>query len=175
MDTNSTPRDQRKMYHRFAMKLSDNFQGDLTSTNKIYHIHFQLSGAANRVFYSAEGKDDGKLIFEPRLQNTFEERRLRVNVAGANAELVRGQWYVIETLMEINSFRGSTPQPDGVFRVWVNGQMTHNYTDIRYTKNGEQSVGFKRVSLAPTWGGGGDIVEQDMYLYMDHSYISTSN
>ena len=77
--------------------------------------------------------------------------------------------------MALNSFSGSTPLSDGVYRVWVNGQLTHDYTDVQFMKSGEQGIGFKRVSIAPTWGGSGDEVEEAFYLYMDHSYISLAN
>ena len=64
--------------------------------------------------------------------------------------------------------------PNGVMRMWLDGAMTHDYTDLRYMFPGESGT-FSQVMLWPIWGGSGDTVDEEFYMYIDHSYMSTSN
>lgn len=158
------------MYQRFAMRLSSNFQAHRSSTNKIFHLwKGPLGGASsNNVFYSAEGAGTGHLFLNIRLQgsNVPDARpRLPPN-AGANAELVRGKWQMVEVYVQIN-----TPgKADGIIKAWVDGVLTHNYSDVALNANGGEA--FDQLQFSPTWGGTGDVVIANQYLWVDHSYLA---
>ena len=61
---------------------------------------------------------------------------------------------------------------DGIFRVWANGTKIIEYTDVGILRIGEESAVFNQVQLSPTWGGGGDVVLQQFFLWMDEVYVS---
>jgi len=172
LSTRTVPGTPTSLYHRFSMKLGEGFQGHRTGTNKLYHIFLDTS-PGNRPFYSVEGQDDGPLIWHPRMQGPAETNRRFAPNAGVNARLFRDQWYTVEVLMELNTFVGGVSQADGVYRTWIDGRLTHDYTDVRFLVAGENGDGFRYISLSPTWGGGGDVVEEEFFMFVDHNYAST--
>jgi hypothetical protein len=158
----------KTFYHRFAVKVSANWQAHSTGTNKVYHMWIgdPANGITNtnRTFYSFEGAGSGPMFFQYRLQGTPDPRARLIANTGANSEIVRDRWYVIEVLVTLN-----TPnQADGKVQVWLNGVMTHNYSDVKYSLGG--TLTFSEIQWSPTWGGGGDVVTNNMYMYMDHCY-----
>ena len=162
----------RTIYHRFWLKLSDNFVGHLTSTNKIFHIWTQ---PGNVLFYSAEGRGSrGPLQFQIRLQGVPEPdtnpfRQNGPNVPGRTGTLItRGKWHLFEVLLTLN-----TPgQKNGAFRVWQDGTLTHDYTGREILAASVTQPYWWQVQWSPTWGGSGDTVPEDMYMWIDQVYIS---
>ena len=161
----------RTLYHRFWVKLSDNFTGHLTSTNKIFHIWTE---PGNVLFYSAEGKGRGPLQFQIRLQgvpepDTYANWQNPPNVAGrTGTEITRGKWHLFEVLLTLN-----TPgQKNGGFRAWQDGVLTHDYSGREIVSARVTQPYWWQVQWSPTWGGSGDSVPEDMFMSIDQVYIS---
>lgn len=118
------------------------------------------------------GAGDEPLRIGAHIQGTPETAWERRNIypnTGAPGELVRGQWHVVEVLIELDD------SSNGVLRMWLDGVRTHELTDLSYLHPGDAGADFLQLQLSPVWGGGGDVVKETFYMYMDHSYISTSN
>jgi hypothetical protein len=63
----------------------------------------------------------------------------------------------------------STGTADGVARVWLNGTLITEYTDVEYVATNQNWGDFYINAI---WGGGGDVVDADMYIDFDHVYAS---
>ena len=162
----------RTIYHSFWLKLSDNFTGHLTGTNKIFHIWTQ---PGNVLFYSAEGRGSrGPLQFQIRLQgvpepDTYANWQNPPNVAGrTGTEITRGKWHLFEVLLTLN-----TPgKKNGSFKVWQDGALTHDYSGREIVSARVTEPYWAQVQWSPTWGGSGDSVPEDMFMSIDQVYIS---
>ncbi|MDQ3702384.1 MAG: hypothetical protein M3442_15905 [Chloroflexota bacterium] len=154
----------RQVYISMWVKLSPNFQGQQSNTNKM--LHMWVNGG-NRLFISAEGRDTNRLIPQVRLQGVPDPRaRITPNVA-TGAQIVRGVWQQWELLLTVN-----TPgQRDGEAQWWLDGRLITDVRDLEIVRVGESPT-WDQFQWSPTWGGGGDTVDQDMFLWFDHVYIS---
>lgn len=161
----------RTIYHRFWLKLSDNWYGHLTGGNKIFHIWAQPK---NIIFYSAEGQRNGPLQFQIRLQGVPEPdlpafRDNKPNVPGqTRTQIIRGKWHLFEVLMTLNA----PGQKNGSFKVWQDGVLTHDYEGRELLGARVSPPYWWMVQWSPTWGGLGDTVPADMYMRLDQVYIS---
>lgn len=149
------------IYYSMAFKLSANFQGHLTGTNK---LNFVWINGTPTTFLSAEGSGAGTLEMQLRLQNDPDPRaRLVPNIASGT--VARDTWHIVEVQQICNT----TGNADGVARVWMNGTLVTQYTDVQFATT-QQNWG--EFYLQPIWGGGGDSVTNDMWIDFDHVYIS---
>ena len=121
------------------------------------------------------GVDAGPLQLNVDLQGSLRDKRnigtqtsLNPNqgVAEANA-IVRGKWYVLEGVLEI----GANGQSNGTLRLWLDGALTHSYSDIEYEATDKRSD-WGYIHIAPTWGGGQGTINQLMWLDFDDFYVS---
>ena len=164
------------LYVSMWIKLSSNWVGQMTGTNKV--LHFWIAGL-NRLFVYIDGSYGNTLQPYVGLQgiatpyndgagSTSTSVNLRPNVAGqTGAQIVRGQWYHWELVFAINS-AGSA---DGTADWWINGVQVGHYTGIGYVSAGQSRV-FQTMKWDPTWGGLGGTVPVDQFMTMDHIYIS---
>jgi uncharacterized protein YjdB len=164
------------MYVSMWIKISSNWQGHPTGTNKV--LHFWVAGL-NRVFVYIDGS--GSNILQPYLGlqgiatayndgagSTSTSVNLRPNVQGqTGAQIVRGQWYHWELVLSVNT-SGST---NGTADWWINGVQVGHYTGIGYVSSG-QSRTWEDMKWDPTWGGLGGTISADQFMWMDHIYIS---
>ncbi|HEY5022322.1 MAG TPA: Ig-like domain-containing protein, partial [Gemmatimonadaceae bacterium] len=164
------------LYVSMWIKLSSNWVGQITGTNKV--LHFWMAGL-NRLFVFVDGA--GNNILQPYVGlqgiatpynngagSTSTSVNLRPNVVGqTGAQIVRGQWYHWELVFAINS-SGST---DGTADWWINGVQVGHYTGIGYVSASQSRV-FQTMKWDPTWGGLGGTVPADQFMTMDHIYIS---
>ena len=78
-----------------------------------------------------------------------------------------GGWHKLEYLVISN-----TPgNQDGIARLWVDGVLQLDVTDVRYFFP-NQTPSITGVTWNPTYGGGANPVPYDMTQYIDHWYIS---
>lgn len=161
----------RSLYVSMWVKLSPNFHGNQTGTNKIFHFWIQhdnpgqRSKAGNRIFLSAEGKAKGPLHPQVRLQGVPDERA-RITPRGG-ATIRRGAWQRWELLLELN-----TPGvADGRARWWIDGRLATEADDLLVVA-AEETGRFQGVQFSPTYGGGGRPVPEEMFLWLDHVYVS---
>ena len=167
-ETRASFNGDRKLYHRFAIRLSDNFQGHQTSfANKVFYY---WTDGRFQFYVALGGAGSGPITLGGRIQGSAEtenRRRLhRPNTGLSSGEIVRGQWHVVEVLVELDD------GPNGVVRMWLDGVQTHEYTDRNFLRTEEKGASWWQVQLAPVWGGGGDRVSEDQHMFVDHSYSS---
>lgn len=99
------------------------------------------------------------------LQQGFVDRTLRPNRGGR--QIVVGQWQHWEALFALNDIGRS----NGVFRLWIDGELTSEYSDVVYVTPRFPN-GFHGYHWNPTWGGmGGTRTRRDVML-IDHVYLS---
>ena len=79
-----------------------------------------------------------------------------------------GQWQRYEIYMKLNTI----DRADGVLRVWWNGALILDYSDMQF-RNAANPTGFYGRRLDPVWGGtGGTNKTRDDFLQFDHIYLS---
>lgn len=154
----------KSVYTSVWVKLSPNFVGNGTWTNKVFFIW--INGHPN-FFMSAEGAGTGALAPTGRLQGTMDSReKLPPNLV-SSAVVQRGQWQHWEVLVKAN-----TPgQANGEFHLWVNGTKVSEYKNVAYLSSGE-SQAFMKMDVEPIWGGGGSTLSAAQYMYFDNVYVS---
>lgn len=87
----------------------------------------------------------------------------------ASGNVSPGTWVWMEVHVKGNS---SPTVNDGILEIWLDGVLTHQYFNVLYF---DKADGFKEVSLAPEYGGGGiSKIPVTQYLYYDHTVIQAS-
>ena len=145
---------------------------------------YRVGGVSNKLYFH---RMDGQPRGEPFLSlhanpgaNTF---RLAVNFQGtpdngrgfyfARAPfdaLERNRWYVIETLLVMNSEAGV---PDGIFRLWVDGTAALERTDVQYIRADTGVNTWAALHVSPTFGGSSGVAnEGDFYWDLGDAYVS---
>jgi hypothetical protein len=119
-------------------------------------------------FFLPGGGIQSAFNFEFRQQNNVN-RNLTQNVTSAKLMTV-GSWHHAEAVLELNTLG----VPNGTFRMWIDGNQTHDYTDVTYIVPGA-TTGFLGWKFAPTWGGIGGAKTRDDFMQIDHVYISGVN
>ena len=162
----SLPSGTRRLYLRFWMKLSSNWQSHSSGVNKIFHI-WMTSPSQNRIFLSFYGQNSQALSYTVHSQRTPAGSVNYTQNVGRKATRA-GVWQRYELLLVMN-----TPgRADGQIQAWVDGTKVINYTGVPFVYGGESPT-LNEVQWSPTWGGsGGPAVRQTMYMWLDHAYIS---
>jgi uncharacterized protein YjdB len=81
-----------------------------------------------------------------------------------------GQWVRLEFLLVMNS----PGQSNGVAKVWANGVLVTNFTNVDFVSSSTQEY-WHKLEIAPYWGGLGGTVPSAQYLWVDHLYASGAN
>jgi hypothetical protein len=164
------------LYVSMWIKLSGNWVGHPTGTNKV--LHFWIAGL-NRVFAYVDGAGGNPLKPYIGLQGiatpyndgagqTATSVNLGPNVAGhTGVQIVRGQWYRWEIVFQANTDGGANGSADW----WIDGVQVGHYTGIPYVA-ANQSRLFNVMRWDPTWGGQGAAVPADQFMSIDHIYVS---
>ncbi len=168
---------RRTLYVAAWMKLSSNFQGHPTATNKI--IHLCIDGM-NKVFLEARGIGNGVLLPAVGLQGldapftaldesghsvTATSHNLPANLASTS--IVRGQWQKYEIVVV-----GNNPGvADGAIDLWLDGVHVMSYVGLQFVGAGN-SGNWNAVQWSPTWGGLGGTILAPFSLSIDEMYIS---
>jgi hypothetical protein len=154
----------QSVYVSIWVKLSANFVGNGTGTNKVFYV---WQNNSPDFFMSAEGDGMGTLQPTGRYQGDLDKREQFFPNLVQNATVPRGEWQHWEILIKEN-----TPGvQDGEFHLWVNGTKVSEYTDVGYLAGG-QTVGFMKMDVEPIWGGLGSTLQADQFMYFDHVYVS---
>jgi hypothetical protein len=157
----------QKMYFRYAFRISDNFFGHDSGINKLQHIWITVP-VKNRIVPLLFGQGTDQLRYMMALQGDPDQiGRLGANQTGVSDVINRGQWYVLEMLLELN-----TPGvANGVLKYWIDGTLVGSYDSVKFLGSGEPT-GFYEFMHGPTWGGIAYQVPSTMYLWFDHTYVS---
>jgi uncharacterized protein YjdB len=114
--------------------------------------------------YTAGG---GKFTPQLGLQDATNQN-LIPNVSGqVGYGFPTGEWVRLEFLLQMNS----PGQSNGVAKVWANGVLITNFTNVDFVSSSSQEY-WHKLELAPYWGGLGGSVPSNQYLYVDHLYAS---
>jgi len=158
------------IYHTF--KMDPSWQGHQSSGNKVWYIHHADPPfrAGWSTFFFAQVIDDGPARGAVEGQEHAEPTpflRFLPNVGSAS--LVRDRWHELEFLLTVN-----TPgQQNGSLKVWVDGILSHEFSDVGYLREGG-GEGFDEFQFDPIWGGTGDEKVSDQWLRVGHVYVSGS-
>jgi hypothetical protein len=116
----------------------------------------------------------GQVVNSQQLYPNGDPRR-----GAAQALFTPNRWHHLELYFKLNSAKD---RPDGVFRFWDNGVLTHDYHTVVYLKSKgtggkaspyDHSMGFYQWHYAPVYGGCcGMVKTQDDYLEIDQLYVS---
>ncbi len=173
----------RKVYLRTALRVSANWQGHQTSTNKLFFVRANdaplPTGGTTRMepIIRLRGVGAGALVLNVDLQGSPRDPRtntggLNPNTPGASAagafNIQRGQWHILEVALEI----GQNGAANGKLKIWVNGVLTHDYNDIEFEPSAVATNYWDVLHIAPTWGGQAGTINQLMWLDYDEFFIS---
>ena len=168
-DLNLRGKNRKGLYLSFWIKLSSSFYGAPTSgVNKVFHI---WADGISTVVFAAYGQRTASLMPQLRLQNTEADPRgsafnLNPNIV-TTKNFARNTWYHVELQLEAN-----TPGvANGKALWWIDGTLVGSYSNVGYL-GAQDSPYWEQISWAPTWGTPSDKVPADMYMYMDHVYVS---
>lgn len=172
------PRQYRKLYMRTAFKVSANWQGHNTSTNKLLFIR-GVGDSRPEPIIRLRGAGTDPLVLNVDLQGSPRDKRnigtqssLNPNQPGATAAgafaVQRGQWQVVEAVLEM----GTNGAANGRLRLWLNGTLTHDYADIEFEPTATSTWYWDTIHVAPTWGGQGGTINQLMWLDFDEFFVS---
>lgn len=147
------------------MKLSPNWVGHRTGTNKVLHVWI---GGLNRVFLFASGAGTDALRPAVGLQGVVNYSRyanLAPNLV-PSAELTRGVWHRWDVTLHANSDGAA----DGRIEWWLDGVKVGDYRNVAFVPAGSPR-GWEVVKWDPTWGGLGDLLANDQWMMFDHLLI----
>lgn len=101
------------------------------------------------------------------VQQGNQDRRLSQNQATGRI-FSFGEWHHFEYVMTLNDIGAA----NGTLKVWLDGSLTHHYTDVMW-RDADNPSGFHARHWDPVWGGnGGSAKSRDDFLEIDHVYIS---
>lgn len=173
-----------KLYVCKYFKLSTNWVGHPTGTNKIVHYKMDSTGTTNRVF--SVGYGDGANPMAPGFGLQGIASNFDFNAQGGgfssaaqsgwlfpnqpghtNDAIPRGTWQQWEHLIQL----GSAGNADGRIQWWIDGVLIGDYINIPLIN---LTAAFTEIDWAPTWGGfNGSTLTVDQQQFMDALYMST--
>lgn len=161
---------QDTIYIYLAWRIDPNWQGHSSGVNKQFFLKTSnpVTSAGNQTIFVAKGSGSGGLRLQIAGQeHCCGEEFLSYEANVGNGTLNRGQWYELEFV-----FTANTPGVrNGTLEVWKDGTKTHNFTNFGPLKTGE-GPGFPGLLASLIWGGIGDTVTQEMFIWWDHIYVS---
>lgn len=165
-----------ELYIHFWIKFDDDWQGHDSGGNKIMFVTDEsFGGAGDPVYVATYGADSAALQLQIRLQGPGSHKSLSSGSANLKPNvgpgtISRGQWHRVEIVLVMNS--GTTY--DGEAHVWLDGQKSLEYRDVLFEDSDSSNHRFDNVRWGPVWGGTGDTVEAEMFMWMDDLYVSGS-
>ena len=128
-------------------------------------------GVPNQIFNLIPGNYESTSIKSSWQINMHQQNQLNRNLYQNRNNwklLEANKWARFEFYMKLNDI-GSK---NGILRVWLDGTLILEYTDVEW-RTVTASSGFYGRQWDPIWGGGGGTAKtRDDYLYVDHIYIS---
>lgn len=149
-----------KLYVRFGVKFSANWQGHGSMVNKIGFVWMHGNPL---IYWVPTGSGTGALSPRIWLQGvpTTPIGGLKPNIV-PTAEFTRGAWHVWETYMDSAA---------GIIRWWLDGVLVGDQV-LAFGAAGQSLVFGDTVEFRPIWGGTGESVAQEQRVWVDHWYVS---
>lgn len=176
---------RREIFVGLVWSTNADFQGICNNVNKMFFIKdpsnsllawMGTPGSSAKVFkwYQQERVDNCQTGgFTPNCYNKsgdgtgwFEPN---VNLAAASVAPNTG-WHKIEIYLKGSTTNSSA---DGVIRIWIDGILTTNYTNVNHgTDLNDFPGGFRNFEITSTWDGSACLVapNRDMTKEWDHYY-----
>ena len=161
------PSDVKRIYMCMSWAVSDNWQGHPTGTNKIHFMTTDdFGGGGDPAFLSYETNLTPKQIVIRHQGPDVTIKSLAPNIE--TVEILAGQNYLVEVELVMN-----TPgNLDGEARLWINGTLTTNFSDIEWVNAGYM---WNILVWGPIWGGGGGTVTNEMFMEISRLWASRSS
>ncbi len=87
-------------------------------------------------------------------------------------DFVKGRWYWLESQAIMNTTgNGFASSHNGTLRVWLDDALMIEYFDVPF-RTTPNNVWF-HLANTPILGGGGQVINQEQYMFYDHNVIST--
>lgn len=169
----------REMYVSFLVRHSPGFQEQTPGTK---FCHFMMSSGQNlhldkmnptQPWGEMYGADAGQWSLAPTgwnggIPHWDDSRTPRQGFNNVNAAAARvdysGGWQTVELHLRYSS----TPTTaDGIVRMWVDGTLTAEYTDVRWPAGGFDSA----PDCAGTYGGGSNTVTQEQWFRVGNIWV----
>lgn len=87
------------------------------------------------------------------------------------SSITTNNWYKVEAYFKMNTITGSVANADGIQKLWINGVLVGNKTNIVYRTNKNPTLKWKTFVIAP-WIGDGS--PQNQTMWMDELEVSDS-
>jgi hypothetical protein len=162
-----------RIYFRFAFRVSENWYGHNSLTNKILFVRSQpWNGFTDyEPIVRLRGSGNNPLVLNIGWQGMPEtDVSLSPNGLGdltvAN-NVTKGVWHTFECIMTV----GEVNTESGSAECWLDGEHTHRAYDINYRDNPN---GWGGLHFDPVYGGGGGTIPADQYWDLDHAYMSVA-
>lgn len=86
-------------------------------------------------------------------------------------EIPKGQWVHYEAYFKMNTISGGVGQADGLMKLWIDGKLSLNYSNIVYRTNQDATKKWATIVLAPYIGDGSPIAQS---FWVDDLKLATS-
>lgn len=163
-----------KLYSRLRMRVSSNWTDNGNAETKFcfFDQYRAFEGDPNGNNHYVTLSEVG--AFKPglKLQSLFTDNPPAPSGPNfyASSSITKGDWHTVEWVIECN-----TPGLyNGVFRLWVDGNLLRNQSDIGYKNIGEPPT-FSEYWCNPTYGGGTASPPADQWIDIDNWYTSGAN
>lgn len=91
-------------------------------------------------------------------------------VSASNFKFVTNRWYSLEQYVKLNS----PGQANGILKVWVDGNLVIERTNIPYRNSGAESLKIGSLFFSTFYGGSRGPTQGDQELYLDNFVIAPS-
>lgn len=149
------------VYQCFTVKHSANFTHNGNMSTKM--AFFRGEGTNHGWRFGSHDTGAARYFFEFFLQEGAGDR----DIVSRHDARPLGRWRQYEVLV-VGNTQGHR---DGIVRVWADGRQILDRADVAFWAPSQQP-GFRGLALEPTYGGGRHPVPRDMYLSVDHWYVS---
>jgi hypothetical protein len=164
----------RELYVSYRVRIpTTTFENQTTGTKLLGYLSYGKTDRSNQFFlmmYGGGGKvTSGPWGFRADFTSEYGGPDLNPNIGTGNS-FTAGTWHHIELLFKLND----DGVANGVFKMWDNGVLTHNYSNVTMVGSRYGTMaGYRGLSFAPGWGGvNGTIKSRDDFMYIDHIKVS---
>lgn len=150
-----------EVFLRFRFRVSSDWGGHPTGTNKIFYITMAAQGGNGDPAFMSLQTDVSPWQVSVRSQGTGDVSVPNTGSFLSTVGITPGDWYTVELHLVRNTTAAST---DGAFALWVNGTKTQE--DLSCSWHNTTGAVWDSVKWEPVWGGGGGTVPNDMEMQM---------
>jgi len=164
-----------EIWTEYSFMYSENFFFHLTDSKQMYWYMNGVSPDTPNWYIGCDGAGKMRMVYQMKTgwPNTTGARDTNTTF-GNNFRVKPGVWYTVKTYAKINTGMAA----DGEFKMWIDGNLMMEYTDVPFLQSTDMGSGKKIDTLAfdPVFGGGGDFTKPATdHFYVDHIKISTAD